>query len=181
MGMNTATAPVELMKADSPAAAPIIRISSRFGSSPPRSAIQPPTAAATPVRDRPAPTMNSAAISTVTDAPNPASASSGVRIPLSASAMTAISATTSMRRRSLTNRAMTVARIAAVIVASVIPALLRGAVRCAAIGARLDRFFNEERRSGRRVVPTPRLERGTPRSTIWCSNQLSYVGTRRVG
>jgi hypothetical protein len=28
----------------------------------------------------------------------------------------------------------------------------------------------------REVVPTPRLERGTPRSTIWCSNQLSYVG-----
>ena len=27
------------------------------------------------------------------------------------------------------------------------------------------------------MVPTPRLERGTPRSTIWCSNQLSYVGT----
>lgn len=29
------------------------------------------------------------------------------------------------------------------------------------------------------LVPTPRLERGTPRSTIWCSNQLSYVGTAR--
>ena len=29
------------------------------------------------------------------------------------------------------------------------------------------------------MVPTPRLERGTPRSTIWCSNQLSYVGTGR--
>lgn len=26
------------------------------------------------------------------------------------------------------------------------------------------------------VVPLPRLERGTPRSTIWCSNQLSYSG-----
>ena len=24
------------------------------------------------------------------------------------------------------------------------------------------------------VVQPPRLERGTPRSTIWCSNQLSY-------
>ncbi len=30
----------------------------------------------------------------------------------------------------------------------------------------------------RPLVPTPRLERGTPRSTIWCSNQLSYVGTQ---
>lgn len=27
------------------------------------------------------------------------------------------------------------------------------------------------------MVPPPRLERGTPRSTIWCSNQLSYGGT----
>src|SRR5947209_7179906 len=27
-----------------------------------------------------------------------------------------------------------------------------------------------------RMVPPPRLERGTPRSTIWCSNQLSYGG-----
>ena len=27
------------------------------------------------------------------------------------------------------------------------------------------------------LVPPPRLERGTPRSTIWCSNQLSYGGT----
>ena len=26
------------------------------------------------------------------------------------------------------------------------------------------------------MVPPPRLERGTPRSTIWCSNQLSYGG-----
>ena len=26
------------------------------------------------------------------------------------------------------------------------------------------------------LVPPPRLERGTPRSTIWCSNQLSYGG-----
>lgn len=26
----------------------------------------------------------------------------------------------------------------------------------------------------KRVVQLPRLERGTPRSTIWCSNQLSY-------
>ncbi len=26
------------------------------------------------------------------------------------------------------------------------------------------------------MVPLPRLERGTPRSTIWCSNQLSYSG-----
>jgi hypothetical protein len=28
------------------------------------------------------------------------------------------------------------------------------------------------------LVPLPRLERGTPRSTIWCSNQLSYSGAR---
>jgi hypothetical protein len=28
------------------------------------------------------------------------------------------------------------------------------------------------------LVPLPRLERGTPRSTIWCSNQLSYSGER---
>ena len=31
------------------------------------------------------------------------------------------------------------------------------------------------------MVPPPRLERGTPRSTIWCSNQLSYGGTRTWG
>jgi hypothetical protein len=29
------------------------------------------------------------------------------------------------------------------------------------------------------MVPPPRLERGTPRSTIWCSNQLSYGGIKR--
>jgi hypothetical protein len=29
------------------------------------------------------------------------------------------------------------------------------------------------------MVPPPRLERGTPRSTIWCSNQLSYGGPKR--
>ena len=29
------------------------------------------------------------------------------------------------------------------------------------------------------MVPLPRLERGTPRSTIWCSNQLSYSGVAR--
>ena len=29
------------------------------------------------------------------------------------------------------------------------------------------------------LVPLPRLERGTPRSTIWCSNQLSYSGVTR--
>ena len=29
------------------------------------------------------------------------------------------------------------------------------------------------------MVPPPRLERGTPRSTIWCSNQLSYGGSKR--
>jgi hypothetical protein len=26
------------------------------------------------------------------------------------------------------------------------------------------------------LVPLARLERATPRSTIWCSNQLSYSG-----
>ncbi len=31
------------------------------------------------------------------------------------------------------------------------------------------------------MVPTPRLERGTPRSTIWCSNLLSYVGSGERG
>ncbi len=30
------------------------------------------------------------------------------------------------------------------------------------------------------MVPPPRLERGTPRSTIWCSNQLSYGGPTRA-
>ena len=30
------------------------------------------------------------------------------------------------------------------------------------------------------MVPLPRLERGTPRSTIWCSNQLSYSGVREA-
>ena len=30
------------------------------------------------------------------------------------------------------------------------------------------------------LVPLPRLERGTPRSTIWCSNQLSYSGQRQM-
>ncbi len=30
------------------------------------------------------------------------------------------------------------------------------------------------------LVPLPRLERGTPRSTIWCSNQLSYSGEREA-
>ena len=30
------------------------------------------------------------------------------------------------------------------------------------------------------MVPPPRLERGTPRSTIWCSNQLSYGGPKGV-
>ena len=39
-----------------------------------------------------------------------------------------------------------------------------------------DRRPGTDGRAGLRVqglVPTPRLERGTPRSTIWCSNQLS--------
>lgn len=35
---------------------------------------------------------------------------------------------------------------------------------------------NPFERQSKSMVPPPRLERGTPRSTIWCSNQLSYGG-----
>jgi hypothetical protein len=48
-------------------------------------------------------------------------------------------------------------------------------------------FYRTQQRSCSRsshrlgMVPPPRLERGTPRSTIWCSNQLSYGGPEAAG
>jgi hypothetical protein len=63
--------------------------------------------------------------------------------------------------------------------------LRRSMARRDVVAARLNRRGERPHSSHRAtrtsdsMVPPPRLERGTPRSTIWCSNQLSYGGPAR--
>jgi len=111
-GSITATVPVELVNAESPPA-PSMSVAVRPARLEPAAApIALPMRSATPVRNWPPPTTNSAAIITTTGSAKPASALAGVRIPVSASASSDSSATKSSRSRSLTNSAIVAARIA---------------------------------------------------------------------
>ncbi len=104
-GSSTATVPVEERKAESSAAISMVATNSRVGPRPAMRASRSPSRSATPVSNRPAPTMNRPAIMSVIGSAKPASACAGVRMPLIAIVSIAISATRSNRNRSLANAA----------------------------------------------------------------------------
>jgi hypothetical protein len=103
-GTMTATVPVELMKADRVATRIMMMTMRRTWLSPASLAGRRPMAWATPVWKRPSPTTKRAAIMMTTGSAKPASASTGVRMPVTVRARRARTATTSRRSLSLMNR-----------------------------------------------------------------------------
>ncbi len=116
-GMKMAVTAVELMVAPSPQTTAISRTVSRTSLWPALVISQSPSRRATPVRTRPSPITNSAAMRTMLESLKPASASPMVSTPVKGSAVSMISATASMRGLLIANitiaatsRARTIAR-----------------------------------------------------------------------
>lgn len=102
-GMKIATTPVELMIEPSSATASINSTINMRRSLPARAASQSPSLYVTPVCERPAPTTNSAPMSTTFGSANPSSVSSTLMMPVSGSATITSTATTSIRGRPSAN------------------------------------------------------------------------------
>ena len=109
-GMKIATTAVELISAPRPPTTSISNTSRRVSLAPADAFNQSPSRLATPVRTRPSPITNSAAIRTMLESLNPASASLMLMMPVNGITAIMINATTSMRGRSAMNIAIAAAR-----------------------------------------------------------------------
>ena len=107
-GMKIATTPVELIKAPSPATVSIKKTSILVSLLPATLTSHEPILVATPVRTRPSPIINRAAIRITLGSLKPEKASGRVKVPLSTKATITSSATASMRTLPVAKRIMAI-------------------------------------------------------------------------
>ena len=108
-GMNIATTAVELIKEPRPPTTSMSRTTRRVSLDPADAFSQSPSRLATPVRTRPSPMTNSAAIRTMFESANPARASFMVMMPVNGITAIMINATASIRGRPTMNIAIAAA------------------------------------------------------------------------
>ena len=108
-GIKMATTPVELINAPSPATVIISNTSILTSLLPATFTSQAPITVATPVRTRPSPIMNNAAIKITLGSLNPEKASVMLNVPLRTKAMMTSKATASIRTLPVTNKTTAIA------------------------------------------------------------------------